>query len=196
LNLLPRDDGHTLLTPDEEEELIPSLTTRGDLNEWERLNILEAARWALSPRRLSRVDPVTEHYIRELHRRMFDETWKWAGRYRSTEENIGIASYRIRDALGGLIGYVRYWLDYKTFSPDEIAVRLHHRLAFIHPFSIGNGRHARLMADVVARHEGQAIFTWGSGGIVSAGDIRRRYIDALHAADENDLQPLIAFARS
>jgi len=196
VSLLPRDDGHTLLTPDEEAELIPSLVTRGDLNEWERLNILEAARWALSPRSLSRIDPVSENYLRDLHRRMFDETWKWAGRYRSTEKNIGIDSYRIRDSLGGLLGDVRYWLEHKTFSSDEIAVRLHHRLAFIHPFSNGNGRHARLMADVVARRQGQPIFTWGSGGIVSAGEIRKRYIDALHAADGNDLRPLVAFARS
>ena len=196
MNLLPLEDGHTRLTPDEEGELIPSLVTRGDLNEWERPNILEAARWALSPRTLSRIDPVSEHYLRDLHRRMFDETWKWAGRYRSTEKNIGIASYRIRDALGGLLGDVRYWLEHKTFSPDEIAIRLHHKLAFIHPFSNGNGRHARLMADVLSRRQGQRIFTWGSGGMVSAGEIRKRYIDALHAADGNDMQPLMAFARS
>jgi Fic-DOC domain mobile mystery protein B len=127
---------------------------------------------------------------------MFDQTWKWAGRYRSAEKNIGIAHYQIRDALATLLGDVRYWIEHETFALDELAVRFHHRLVWIHPFANGNGRHARLIADVLLQRQGQPVFTWGGADIVRAGDFRRRYIDALRAADKNDLQPLLVFARS
>ena len=189
-------DGRTLLTPDEESDLIPNLSTREELNEWERLNILEAYTWALSRRNLNRLDPLAEAYVRGLHLRMFDQTWKWAGRYRSTEKNIGIASYRIRDALPALLGDVRYWMQHSTFSPDEIAVRLHHKMVWIHPFSNGNGRHARLLADVLTRVQGQPLFSWGSTSFLNPGNFRQQYISALQSADVGDIAPLLKFARS
>jgi Fic-DOC domain mobile mystery protein B len=196
MTLLAAGDGNTPLTPEEQDDLIPDLTTREELNEWERQNILEAAAWALDPRNLNRQDPLTEAYLRELHLRMFDQTWKWAGTYRTTEKNIGIPYYQIREALPALLGDTRYWVEHRTFEPDELAVRLHHRLVWIHPFANGNGRHARLMADVVLQRLGRPVFTWGSADIVQTGDFRRSYIDALRAADKNDFEPLIAFARA
>lgn len=196
MKLLAEGDGNTPLTPDEEAELVPNLGTRDELNEWERLNILGAYSWALNRKRLRRLDPLKEPYVRDLHRRMFDQTWKWAGCYRSTERNLGIAPHLIRDALAGLLGDAQYWVEHGTYAPDEIAVRLHHRMVFIHPFANGNGRHARLMADVLALRQDRPIFTWGSAELVRAGDFRARYIEALRAADGNDLQPLLMFARS
>jgi Fic-DOC domain mobile mystery protein B len=127
---------------------------------------------------------------------MFDQTWKWAGVYRTTEKNIGIAHYQIRDSLVALLFDARYWLENRIFEPDEIGVRFHHRLVWIHPFANGNGRHARLMADVLMQRQGRPLFTWGNGEIARAGDFRRSYIDALRAADKNDIQPLLSFARS
>ena len=196
MTLFAEGDDDTPLTPDEEAELIPNLATRDELNEWERLNILEAYSWALDRKRLRRLDPLTEPYVRDLHRRMFDQTWKWAGRYRSTERNLGIASHLIRDALAGLLGDVRYWVEHGTYAPDEIAVRLHHRMVFIHPFANGNGRHARLMADVLVQRLGRLVFSWGSAELVRADDFRARYIEALRAADGSDIQPLLRFSRS
>ena len=196
MTLFAEGDGNTPLTPDEEADLIPNLGTRDELNEWERLNILEAYSWALDRKRLRRLDPLREPYVRDLHRRMFDQTWKWAGRYRSTERNLGIAPHLIRDALAGLLGDTRYWVEHGTYAPDEIAVRLHHRMVFIHSFANGNGRHARLMADVLAQRLDRPVFTWGSAELVRAGDFRARYIGALRAADGNDIQPLLWFARS
>ncbi len=134
--------------------------------------------------------------MRQLHLRMFDQTWKWAGKYRTTEKNIGIPHYRIRESLPALLGDARYWVEHQTFEPDELAVRFHHKFVCIHPFANGNGRHARLMADVVVRRLGKRPFTWGSADIVRAGDFRRSYIQALRAADKNDIRPLLAFARS
>jgi len=196
MTIFTTGDGNTPLSPDEQADLIPNLATKEELNEFERANILVAYDWALTPRNLRRQDPMTEPYIRDLHRRMFDQTWKWAGIYRTTEKNIGIAPYRIHEALGILLGDTRYWLEHKTFPPDETAVRFHHRLVFIHPFANGNGRHARLMADVLVRRQARPLFTWGGADIARHGDFRRRYIEALQAADKNDIQPLLAFARS
>jgi len=196
MTVFPGGDGNTPLSPEEQDDLIPDLTTKEELNEWERQNILEASAWALGQRNLNRRDPFSEAYVRELHRRMFDQTWKWAGVYRTTEKNIGIPHYRIREALPALLGDARYWVEHRTFAPDELAVRFHHKLVWIHAFANGNGRHARLMADVVARRLGKPEFTWGRADIVRAGDFRRSYIDALRAADKNDIQPLLAFARS
>jgi Fic-DOC domain mobile mystery protein B len=196
MTIITTGDGNTTLSPDEQADLIPNLATQEELNEFERANILVAFDWAHSPRNLRRQDPLTEPYLRDLHRRMFDQTWKWAGLYRTTEKNIGIAHFQIRESLGALLGDARYWLEYQTFPPDEIAVRFHHRLVSIHPFANGNGRHARLMADVLARRQGNPVFTWGCADIVAQGDFRRIYIDALQAADNNNIGPLIAFARS
>jgi Fic-DOC domain mobile mystery protein B len=195
MTLLGSAEGNTPLSPEEELELIPNLATREELNEWERLNILKADAWALDAKRSRRRDPLTEPFVRELHRRMFDRTWKWAGRYRTTEKNIGAAHYQIRDSLAVLLGDVRYWLEHGTYGLDETAIRLHHRLVSIHPFANGNGRHARLMADILALRHGRLLFTWGGGDFLLIGDLRRNYIDALRAADKNDIQPLLAFAR-
>jgi Fic-DOC domain mobile mystery protein B len=196
MTLFTTGDGNTPLSPDEQADLIPNLATKEELNEWERSNILIAYDWALNSRTLKRQNPLIEPYVRDLHRRMFDQTWKWAGMYRNTEKNIGVPPHQIRDSLGGLLGDVRYWLEHQTYPPDEIAIRFHHRLVSIHPFANGNGRHARLMADVLALTQDRPVFTWGGADVVAQGDFRRRYIDALQAADKNDIEPLLAFARS
>ncbi len=196
MSLIAAGDGSTPLSPEEEDDLIPALATKEELNEWERQNIVGANRWALSPRNLSRRDPMDEAYLRELHRRMFDETWKWAGRYRTTEKTIGIAHYRIREEIAILLGDARYWLAHGTYETDELAVRFHHRLVWIHPFANGNGRHARLMADVIAIRQGRPAFSWGSAEIERASDFRKTYIEALQAADRGEIEPLRRFARS
>ncbi|MGD0345698.1 MAG: mobile mystery protein B [Terracidiphilus sp.] len=196
MTLLDEGDGKTPLSREEQADLIPSLATRDELNEWERQNILEGYRWALHDKSAGRRDPLTEPYVRELHKRMFDQTWKWAGRYRTTEKNLGIPFHQIQNSLAALLGDARYWLQHESYAPDEIAIRFHHRLVFIHPFSSGNGRHARLMADVLAIRQGRPVFTWGGAELARAGDFRRQYIEALQAADRNEMKRLLEFARS
>jgi Fic-DOC domain mobile mystery protein B len=187
------DSDATPLSPEECEGLIPShITLRSELNELEQKNIAEADRWAFSRKR----NLFDEATLRGLHRRMFNRVWKWAGTYRTTERNIGIEPYRIQPELRQILDDARYWMEHQTYSPDELAVRLHHRLVFVHPFPNGNGRWSRLTADVLVTQLGGARFTWGSANLQPPGDMRRAYIDALHAADEHDLNPLLAFARS
>jgi len=129
---------------------------------------------------------------------MFDQTWKWAGKYRTSEKNIGVQHYLIRESLAQLLDDVRYWMDHQTYAADEIAVRLHHRLVSIHCFPNGNGRHARLMADVLAQRQDVPFFTWGGAtlNLARQGEVRLRYIQALQEADKNNIQPLLVFARS
>jgi Fic-DOC domain mobile mystery protein B len=188
-------DGNTPLSPEELAHLIPNLATKEDLNEWERENILHAREWAIEDRS-SAAEVVSDDYARKLHSKMFDQTWKWAGHYRATEKNLGIPVHQIRESLGVLFGDVRYWIENGTYSPDAIAVRFHHRLVAIHPFPNGNGRHARLIADVLALKLGHPTFTWGSTDLVTPGEARTRYLEAIRAADNGDIQPLLTFARS
>lgn len=193
--LATKSDGNTPLSPDELADLIPNLATKEELNEWERENILHAREWAVGDRTAAR-DMASDDYIRKLHGRMFDQTWKWAKEYRRTEKNLGVAVHEIRERLMALVGDVRYWIENNTYPPDEIAVRFHHRLVLIHPFPNGNGRHARLMADVLAMKLGRPTFSWGSANLVKESEARTDYLEAIRAADNGDIQPLLKFARS
>jgi len=121
------------------------------------------------------------------HHRMFDNVWKWAGNYRQTERNIGCDPKEIRQRIPQLLANLRYWLENKTFPTDEALLRLHHQLTKIHPFAKGNGRHARLIADIVAVKCGQSEFTWGAGkDLVAEGDARTHYLAAVRALDANE----------
>ena len=187
------DEANTPLTPDEREQLIPSyITLRHELNEAEQVNIGQALRWA----RVRKRDVLREDFLNELHRRMFGDVWKWAGQYRTTARNIGVEAYRIEMDLRQLVDDTRYWGDHATYPPDEIAVRFSHRLVPIHPFPNGNGRLSRLAGDLLARQLGQTPFTWGRASLINAGETRALYVAALRAADDHDITPLLAFARS
>jgi len=186
-------DDATPLTPEEREGLIPShLTLRSELNELEEENILAAALWSFQRRR----DAVQEPFGRNLHKRMFGKVWRWAGVYRTTNKNIGIEYGMIHARLAETLDRVRYWAENQTFPADEIAVRFHHELVAIHPFPNGNGRWSRLMADLLIVRLGQARFTWGRSSLRAGDEVRRAYIAALRAADQHDIGPLLAFARS
>ena len=153
---------------------------------------MRAQDWALGRRR----DSLTEKFIKDLHQRMFSEVWRWAGKFRTSERNLGIPHYEIRVALRQLLDDSRAWIKYDAYPPDEIAVRFHHRLVQIHLFPNGNGRHSRLMADLLVMRLGGERFSWGDADLRRASDVRQRYIAALQAADNLDLAPLLAFAHS
>jgi Fic-DOC domain mobile mystery protein B len=181
------------LTPEERRELIPThIAYRHELNEAEQENIARAQNWALGRRR----DLLSEKFIKDLHKRMLGDVWRWAGAFRRSERNLGIPHYEISVALRHLLDDVKAWIEYKSYPPDEIAVRFHHRLVQIHPFPNGNGRHARLMADLLVMELGGERFSWGRANLQQAGDVRRHYIHALHAADHHDIGPLLAFVRA
>lgn len=192
-------NGNTPIRPQEAEQLIPRISTLQELNEYEAVNILRAREWAFVGRTMKSMDPLEEPYVRELHHRMFDNVWKWAGTYRQTERNIGCDPKEIVQRIPQLLADTRYWLENKTFSTDQALLRFHHQLTKIRPFANGNGRHARLIADIAAVKYGQSEYTWGAGkDLVTKGDARTRYLAALRALDanENDMKLLLDFARS
>ncbi len=189
--------GQTLLSEEELEGLkIPSITTRGELDEFEQLNIEKAIEWTL---RL-KVKPeqfFTEKFVLDLHKKMYSDVWKWAGNFRKSEKSIGIKSYNIPVALKQLLDDALYWYNNKTYTNDEIAIRFKHRLVSIHCFPNGNGRHSRLMADLILEKLYQTkYFTWSSSNLVKANEIREKYIKALQQADNQSYESLIAFAKS
>jgi Fic-DOC domain mobile mystery protein B len=166
---------------------------RGQLNEAEQANILEAEAWAFARHRR---DLISEAFIKRLHKRMFGQVWRWAGEYRTTEKNIGIIPWEIPVELRTLIDDAKVWIDKASFPPDELALRFKHRLVSIHCFANGNGRHSRMMGDLIAVRLGRLRFSWGSTNLTPRGDVRSAYIAALQAADLHDTGPLLAFARS
>lgn len=192
-DLFTEPDEATPLTPEEQRDLIPAhIAFRAELNETEQENIARGQDWALARRR----DVLTEKFVKDLHRQMLGDVWRWAGRFRTSERSLGIPYFEIPAALRQLLEDTRTWIAFGAYPPDEIAVRFHHRLVQIHPFPNGNGRHSRLMADLLVMQLGGERLTWGSASIQQAGEARRRYIDGLKAADNHDLAPLLAFARS
>lgn len=192
---LDEQDGQTPLDPDEKAALIPRhIETKGTLNDWEQENILQTTQWL---RRAKIPQVLTEGFCRDLHRRMFNKTWKWAGTFRKSDKNIGCDWSLIAVKLNQLLGNAQYWVENDTFPPDEIAARFHHALVWIHPFPNGNGRHSRMMADALLKQLGRPVFSWGSGAnLVSANAVRAQYLSALRAADQGDFTDLLAFVRS
>jgi Fic-DOC domain mobile mystery protein B len=192
-DLFEEPDDATPLTPEEQRELIPAhIAYRSELNEAEQENIARGQDWALRRRR----DLLSPKFVTDLHKRMLGEVWRWAGKFRNSERNLGIPFYEIPTALRQLLDEVKAWVEYESYPRDEIAVRFHHRLVQIHPFANGNGRHSRLMADLLVMKLGGERFSWGSVNLQAAGDVRGRYIAALKAADDHDIGPLLTFARS
>ncbi len=188
-------DGATPLDPNEMEGLLLThITTRGELDRWEQENIVEALTWLAKAKPK---DILHEAFIKTLHRRMFGHVWKWAGHFRQSDKNIGGPWHHVPTDVHNLCEDARLWLNLLEETPDQIAVRFHHRLVSIHPFANGNGRHGRLMTDLLLENVlKRPAFTWGDRDLSKAGDVRRAYMMALQAADANDYSPLSNFVRS
>ena len=186
-------DRATLLDADELDGLkFRYITTRGELDQLEQANIASGLLW-IGRRR--KTDVLTEPFVRELHRRLFGDVWKWAGTFRRTEKNIGVDPVEIAVQLRVLLDDARYWSEHGTLEALEAAARFHHRMVQIHPFANGNGRHARIAADVfLEEYFGHGPVDWAAGHDLQTMNKRRAaYIAALRAADAGDFAPLRAF---
>jgi Fic-DOC domain mobile mystery protein B len=190
-------DGQTPLDEDEKDGLlIPTIATRGELDEFEQQNIEKAVQWTLG-RQFKPEQVFTEDFIRMVHRRMYADVWAWAGEFRKTEKSIGIDKWQIPTELKKLLDDTRYWYENNTYSPEEIAIRFKHRLVSIHCFPNGNGRQSRLMADIIIEKIfKRPVFSWGAASFTREEDARAVYLKAVKAADKGDYTPLLEFARS
>lgn len=197
-DLFQEPDDATSLPPEQRIALRqPHITNRLDLNLAEEANIAKGLAQVKGRRGLKPSDLLSTNFACRFHKQLFGDVWTWAGDFRTNDVNIGSVKYQqISAELKVMFDDVRYWIEHKTYLPDEIAVRLHHRLVAIHPFTNGNGRSARLMADMLVERLGGKPFTWGGGILRNVGELRTDYIAALKAADNHDIGPLVAFARS
>ncbi|MGZ3749216.1 MAG: mobile mystery protein B, partial [Pseudobdellovibrionaceae bacterium] len=190
--------GATPLNPNEIAGLkLSYISTQKELNAAEQDNILQGEKWAFSKKRKIFL---TERFMRDLHKKMFGHVWAWAGTYRTSDKSIGVEWYKIPTEMNKLIGDVSYWLTHETYPIDEIAARFHHRLVYVHPFPNGNGRWARVMADVLLFNLGLQRFTWGAqkkaGSLDAHNDVRAKYIHSLQTADARNYSELLKFVRS
>lgn len=191
MDIFEEDDNSTPLTPEEKDGLkLKWITLRSELNEAEARNIAQAQVWLMSNKKK---DIYSDVFLRTLHKKMFGDVWKWAGKYRETERNIGVAPYQIPIKLMQLFDDVKFWIAGKVYPNHEISVRLHHKLVQIHPFPNGNGRLSRLMADLSSvQLDGNPLY-WGDINLVDVSEIRSRYIEALRKADAGDYGDLLEF---
>ncbi|NIQ12905.1 MAG: mobile mystery protein B [Candidatus Dadabacteria bacterium] len=190
---IPKDS--TFIDPEEAQNLLlVHVRTRTELNKWEYKNITEAVQWLDNTRPKNILN---EEFIRNLHKRMFNKVWKNAGIYRSSGTNIGVPWWQISTYIKNLCEDVKFWIKNKTYDPDEIGARFHQKLVFIHPFINGNGRHSRLMTDLLMENLlGCKRFSWGGGNLGRKGEVRKKYIRALKQADKYQYNDLIDFVRS
>ena len=185
-------DGATPLDPDELRGLkFPHIETRGELDQLEQQNIQEAYNWLSRQRKYK--DFISVDFLKALHEKLFGLVWSWAGSFRHSDKNIGVDHFTISVELRHLLDDARFWVENKTYSREEFAARFHHRLVKIHPFANGNGRHARIMTDVILEQVlGVSPVNWGTR-LGTDGEHRQKYIQALRAADNNDYRQLIEF---
>ncbi|MFU8859198.1 MAG: mobile mystery protein B [Cyclonatronaceae bacterium] len=190
-------DGQTPLDEDEKEGLlIPTIATRGELDEFEQLNIEEALQWLLG-KSFKAETILTEKFIRNLHKRMYGNVWSWAGSFRTTNKNLGVDKWQIATSLKDVCDDTLYWMENDIYPPDETAIRFKHRLVSVHCFPNGNGRHSRMMADVLIEKVYKLpLFSWGARDLVHHSDVRDAYIHAIRMADKGNYGPLLKFSRS
>lgn len=187
--------GQTPLNEDEKEGLlIKTISTMQELDEFEQLNIEKAIEWTIRTN-FKTEKILTEEFIKRVHLKMFGETWKWAGEFRKSEKNIGISWIIIGIELRNLLDDTKFWIKNKTYSEQEIAIRFKHRIVKIHCFPNGNGRHSRIMADIIMENIfKKETFSWGFKNRLQADEMRKNYIKALKEADNHNINSLIDFA--
>ena len=179
----------------ERQALIPlHLSTRYELAAWEQANMAKALAWLEQRRRRGSV--LTSRFMRTLHKKMFDETWDHAGRYRRVKSSRGVPAWTISTRVEDVIARTRGWIQIVAYPEDEIAIRFHHRMSELHPFERGNGRVTRLMTDSLMAEFGLGAFSWGAGPGLSAVELRDRYLAALLMADNDRIGVLLELSRS
>ena len=188
--------GQTPMDEDERDGLRDkTIQSQDELDEREQGNIINARQW------VSGISPdldeiLSEEFLKRVHKKMFDDVWKWAGKYRTSNKNLGVDKFEITIELRKVFDDCRFWINNKSFSEDEIAVRFKHRIVVAHPFANGNGRHSRLMGDIlINKYFKLSVFSWSGGSFIATAEARKLYLTALRKADSGSYDELARFAR-
>lgn len=193
--LIENPDGATPLTADDIQGLKhPHVQTRGQLNGLEAANILQGQIWLGNIKTITVDDIFSRDFVNELHKKLFGDVWQWAGAFRLREVNIGIEPSHIPTRLHDFLEDAKCWVEYKHYSELELCARIQHGLVFIHPFVNGNGRHSRIMTDVVRVFLlDKPPLKWANANIDDQGIERKAYLETLYAADRGDFSKMITY---
>lgn len=173
---------------------VKGISTRAQLNAAEAENVLKATLKYLASRPSRRTAPFSVAWMLKLHREMFGHVWSWAGEIRTCDLNIGVPYFQVRQELYNLAEDLATW---RKFGHDfvEQAARLHFRSVRIQPFLNGNGRWARMLANILLKQNRSPIVEWPEEVIGTESTVRNEYIAAIKEADGGDDEPLIALHR-
>jgi Fic-DOC domain mobile mystery protein B len=162
------------------------IASRAELNRAEADNIRKVFVKYLASKPTARTAPFHLSWICRLHKEMFGDVWKWAGKPRKEDLNIGIPWQQIETQLQILLDDLACWSRYGVVLLDQ-AVRLHHRAVSIHPFPNGNGRWSRMLANIWLKRHAHPLTEWPEETIGATSAIRNEYIAAIKLADEGNL---------
>lgn len=185
----PLDDISGLKLPDNK------VYTLQELYVYEANNIALAMLKYLSIAPSKKLAPFSYEWLSTLHHEMFGDVWEWAGKFRQVELSIGIKAYLVPTSLKDLADDIAFWDKHKTFELYETAARIHHRAVQIHPFQNGNGRWARMLANIYLKQNGSMPVKWQEDLLSKENLKRDAYIQALKKADNGDYESLIALHR-
>lgn len=175
---------------------VKGVQTRSQLDSVEAANILKVVSKYFGRRRpTERMAPFTLQWVKRLHREMFGDVWKWAGRNRTSEINIGVKWHLIDEKLQQLLDDLACWGQSEVGVLEQAAM-LHHRAVQIHPFYNGNGRWARMLANILLHSRGYSSTGWPNELIGTTSIIRDRYIAAIKAADDGNYDLLTDLHRT
>jgi Fic-DOC domain mobile mystery protein B len=169
---------------------IRGVQTRIALHEAEAENIRQAIMKYLAAKPSRRLAPFDVPWFKRLHQEMLGQVWTWAGTLRTCDLNLGVPWMQIEGQLHSLVGDLACW-EHGTLSLLEQAVMLHHRAVHIHPYLNGNGRWARLLANIWLKQHGHPLTNWPETTIGAVSSIRQEYLVAIRLADQGEIKLLL-----
>jgi Fic-DOC domain mobile mystery protein B len=189
-------DGRTPLPDEWKKDLVPilkHLKIVAELDEVEEENIIEGLIWLDD----CKDDGLDWMFWFKLHKKMFNNVWKWAGKFRDRElanDDFNHPGY-IQQNIKKLEGDLKFWLSRDAkMDQQEAMARFHIALLTIHPFSNGNGRTTRILTDYICKRQGFSVPTWGLAHRGDAKEHRQVYINSvLKARREGDFSEMIRF---
>lgn len=136
---------------------------------------------------------ITAADLKHWHRMWLGNVYSWAGEERSVnlgKEGFQFATARfIPELLRNFeLQYLSRWRPGEDSTFEELAEAIaitHVELILIHPFRDGNGRLARLLADVMAVQAGQDLLDYTEWEKHKAG-----YVAAIHAGAAGNYAPM------
>ena len=168
-----------------------TIKTPSELNKAEARNILRPHIKYLAGVPTKRIAPFDYSWVLRLHEEMYCEVWLFAGQTRQINLNIGVDWQFVSDQVLELTRDLPCWVQ-GSMPILEQAMMLHYRAVWIHPFENGNGRWARLLANIWLKLHKMPVVIWPEEDIKEqTSSIRDEYIRALYEADRGDFGPLL-----